>query len=333
LAAPTDNSLGYVRFIDDFPVSPLAEVWPDTQTGAFTEAKVYVVQTNTKVSERCILMTSDPGDLVLDPTCGSGTTAFVAEQWGRRWITIDSSRVAVAIARQRLLTACYDSYKTKDPVAGVDPSAPQNPAHGFYYKTVPHITLKSIAQNKGLDPIFTKHEPVLTARLAELNAALAALATPAALALHQKLVAKLLAKHVTEGASAVTDADCRLWLLPGTDPQAIQPGKKLTTKQAESYRASIPPTGAWREWETPFDTDTDWPASLAAALIGYRAAWRAKMDEVNSAIAATAEQEELVDQPESVRGVVRVAGPFTVESMRPPETSLKGAVAHRGRAR
>ncbi len=319
-----ENSLQYVRYVTDFPAVPVTKLWTDTQTGNFTDDKVYVVQTGTKTIERCMLMTTEPGDLVLDPTCGSGTTAYVAEQWGRRWITIDSSRVAVAIARQRLLTACYDTYKTKDPLAGVDPSAPQNPAHGFYYKTVPHVTLKSVAQNKGLDPIFAKHEPILAARLAELNAALARLGTADGRTLRQKLVAKLLAKHVADGANAITDADQRRCLLPGTDPQLIQPAKKITEKQAKAYRAAIPSTGAWREWEVPFDGDPDWPAPLGAALTAYRTAWRDKMDEVNAAIAANAEQEELVDQPEPVRGVARVAGPFTVESMRPPETSLKG---------
>jgi adenine-specific DNA-methyltransferase len=319
-----DTSLSYVRFHSDFGCSQIDNVWTDTGVGGFTDKKVYVVQTVSKIVQRCMLMATEPGDLVLDPTCGSGTTAYVAEQWGRRWITIDSSRVAVAIARQRLLTACYDSYKTKDPVAGVDPSAPQNPAHGFYYKTVPHIALKSIAQNKGLDPIFAKHEPILAARLDELNAALAAILAPQAPALRQKLVAKLLAKHVADGANAVTDADYRRCLLPGTDKALIQPGKKITPKQVESYRAAIPSTAAWREWEVPFDADPEWPAPLGAALTAYRTAWRAKMDEINAAIAANAEQEELVDQPEPVRGVARVAGPFTVESMRPPETSLKG---------
>lgn len=197
--------------------------------------KLYVVQTNTNVIERCMLMTASPGDLVLDPTCGSGTTAFVAEQWGRRWITTDSSRVAVAITRQRLLTACFETYKTKDPVSGIDPCAPQNPAHGFYYKTIPHITLKSIAQNKGLDPIFAKHEPVLAARLAEMNAALGALTPAQASALRQKIVAKLLAKHVADGANAITDADQRRCLLPGTDKALIVAGKKITSKQVEAY--------------------------------------------------------------------------------------------------
>src|SRR5947208_2617754 len=110
-----------------------------------------------------MLMATDPGDLVLDPTCGSGTTAFVAEQWGRRWITIDTSRVAVAIARQRLLTAKFDYHQLRDEKAGV--------AGNFLYKTVPHITLKSIAQNANLDPIFAQHEPILNGRLAACNAA------------------------------------------------------------------------------------------------------------------------------------------------------------------
>lgn len=314
------NSLDGVRYLDDFAAKSLTNWW-DGLGGASNP--VYVVQTNPKIVQRCMLMTTAPGDLVLDPTCGSGTTAYVAEQWGRRWITIDSSRVAVAIARQRLLTACYDTYKTKDPIAGIDPSAPQNPAHGFHYKTIPYVTLKSIALNKSLDPIFAKHEPILAALLAKLNASLAAIAAPQASTLRQKLVAKLLAKRFAEGASAITDADQRRCLLPGTDPQIIQLTKKFTSKQAEDYRAAIPPTSYWREWEVPFDTDPEWPAPLAAALTAYRTAWRAKMDEVNAAIAANAEQEELLDQPELVRNVVRVSGPFTVESMRPPETSLK----------
>jgi adenine-specific DNA-methyltransferase len=314
------------KFHSDFPVSRFTNVWSDT-SGKATE-RLYVVQTQEKVIARCMHMTTQPGDLVLDPTCGSGTTAFVAEQWGRRWITIDSSRVAVAIARQRLLTACFDTYKTKDPAAGVDPSAPQNPSHGFYYRSVPHITLKSIAQNKGLDSIIARHNPILSVQLAGLNAALVAIAAPQAAALRQKLVSKLLAKHLNAGANAVSDEDQRRCLLPDTDKELIQPGKKITPKQVEAYRAAIPPNGTWREWEVPFGTDPDWPAPLATALTAYRAAWRAKMDEINAAIAANAEQEELVDQPEPVRGIARVAGPFTVESMRPPETSLKGVADH-----
>ena len=133
------NSIQYRRFADDFPYQEIGNIWTDTQTGSFTDEKIYAVQTNTKVIERCLLMTTDPGDLVLDITCGSGTTACVAEQWGRRWITCDTSRVAIALARQRLMTATFDYYQLEKPEEGV--------SSGFKYKTVPHITLKSIANN------------------------------------------------------------------------------------------------------------------------------------------------------------------------------------------
>jgi adenine-specific DNA-methyltransferase len=134
------NTLKYVRFMDDFPYFELSNIWDDTWAAGFTEQKNYVVQTATKVLERCILMTTDPGDLVFDPTCGSGTTAYVAEQWGRRWITCDTSRVAVALAKQRLMTALYNFYEFAHPDEGV--------SSGFKYKTVSHITLKSIANNE-----------------------------------------------------------------------------------------------------------------------------------------------------------------------------------------
>ncbi|HMZ21123.1 MAG TPA: site-specific DNA-methyltransferase, partial [Blastocatellia bacterium] len=139
-AVPSGKSLAYIRFFDDFPVSPLSDVWLDTGTGSFTDPKVYVVQTNVKVLTRCILMCSDPGDIVFDPTCGSGTTAYAAEQWGRRWITCDTSRVSITLARQRLMTAVYDYYQLAQPDEGV--------GSGFKYKTVPHVTLKSIANNE-----------------------------------------------------------------------------------------------------------------------------------------------------------------------------------------
>src|SRR5208337_5162482 len=106
--------LSYVRFLDDFPVFPTANLWVDTVSSGFAAQKLYVVQTNPTAIQRCILMTTSPGDLVLDPTCGSGTTAHVAEQWGRRWITIDTSRVALALARQRLMAARYPSYILRD---------------------------------------------------------------------------------------------------------------------------------------------------------------------------------------------------------------------------
>ncbi|MCE5237151.1 site-specific DNA-methyltransferase [bacterium] len=135
------DRLAYVRYIDDFAAFERDNNWTDT---AGVSDRSYVVQTNTKVVERCLLMTTKPGDIVLDPTCGSGTTAYVAEQWGRRWITCDTSRVSVFLARQRLLTARLDYYDLADEAAGLDGD--------LKYKTVPHVTLKSIAQNPELDP-------------------------------------------------------------------------------------------------------------------------------------------------------------------------------------
>jgi adenine-specific DNA-methyltransferase len=153
------NSLRYRRFLDDFPYQVRTNLWADTGTGNFTDDKIFVVQTNTKVIERCILLATDPGDLVLDPTCGSGTTAYVAEQWGRRWITIDTSRVALALARQRIMGARFPWYLLADSPEGrakesevsgrpLPPAATTNDIrHGFVYERVQHITLKSIANN------------------------------------------------------------------------------------------------------------------------------------------------------------------------------------------
>lgn len=148
----TANSIRYRRFASDFPYKERGNLWTDTTTGGFTDEKMYVVQTNSKVIERCLLMTSDPGDLVLDPTCGSGTTAWCAEKWGRRWITCDTSRVPVALARQRMLTSTFDFHRLKEPRRG--------PAGGFEYRRkqnkkgeevggiVPHVTLESIANDE-----------------------------------------------------------------------------------------------------------------------------------------------------------------------------------------
>jgi adenine-specific DNA-methyltransferase len=282
-------TLAYRRFASDFPYRPISNLWTDTLTGGFAEERYYVVQTITKVLQRCILMTTDAGDLILDPTCGSGTTAYVAEQWGRRWITIDTSRVAIAIARQRLLTAQYEFFKLRDEHSGV--------ASGFKCETVPHIALGSIAQNANLDQIFAKHEPILEARLAAANTALAKVPDR----LRNDLRTKLALKQKHEGNKAITDADRRRLELPSK-------GK------------------SWQHWEVPFDTDPDYPPDLKKAVEEYRAAWRAKMDEVNACIAANAEQEELVDQPEVDRKITRVSGPFTVEAVQPPEMSLGDAI-------
>lgn len=157
--------LKYKRFVDDFPVVPIGNNWTDTATGgSSSDPRVYVVQTVTRVIERCMLMTTDPGDLVLDPTCGSGTTAFVAEKWGRRWITCDTSRVAITLAKQRLMTASFDYFRLRYPHEGLK--------GGFVYQTVPHITLKSIANNPDIDTIYDAKHPAIAAALATLNAIL-----------------------------------------------------------------------------------------------------------------------------------------------------------------
>ena len=148
-----ENSLQYVRYLTDFPCVPVTQLWEDTGTGSFLEQKLYVVQTSTKAIGRCVLMTTDPGDLVFDPTCGSGTTASVAEHWGRRWITCDTSRVAITLAKQRLMTSVFDYYELAHPEEGV--------GSGFMYKTVPHITLKSIANNEPPTPETLYDQPFL----------------------------------------------------------------------------------------------------------------------------------------------------------------------------
>lgn len=181
---PRGTSLSYVRFIEDFPAIPINNVWRDVKFSSRAEDKSYVVQTSGRMIQRCFLMTTDPGDLVLDPTCGSGTTAYVAEQWGRRWITIDTSRVALALARARIMGARYSYYVLADSKAGqqkeaevtrTEPST--QPAHGdirqgFVYQPVPHVTLKSIDNNAEIDVIWEEWQPKVQDALERLNAAL-----------------------------------------------------------------------------------------------------------------------------------------------------------------
>ena len=276
--------LTFKKYFDDFGHMALTNFWDDVSGGVASRSdpKVYVAQTATSIIQRCMLMTTNPGDLVLDPTCGSGTTAYVAEQWGRRWITIDTSRVAIALARQRILTAKFDYYRTTDGSNSIGDE-------GFDYKTVSYIKLGSIAQNVALDPIFSKWEPLLDEKLGTLNAALAEVGD----ATRASLLSKLDAKR--RRGNRVTDAEERRWNLP---------------------------YGKWEHWEVPFDVDPDWPDALREQLDNYRKAWREKMDEVNACIVANSEQVVLVDQPEVQRGVVRVSGPFTIEAVHPPEESL-----------
>nr|WP_298031426.1 DNA methyltransferase [uncultured Desulfovibrio sp.] len=236
--------------------------WSDTGTEGFTEDKIYVVQTNTKVITRCLLMATDPGDLVLDPTCGSGTTAYAAEQWGRRWITIDTSRVALALARARLMGARYPWYLMADSREGqikdaelADRPPSDEPAYnnirlGFVCERVPHITLKSIANNTAIDVIYDKWQQRLEPLRRKLNKALGKL---------------------------------------------------------------------WEEWEIPREPDdmADWSKEAQSLHSQW---WKGRIErqkEIDASIAARADYETLFDKPYEDRKKVRVAGPFTVESLSP----------------
>ncbi|HWP26303.1 MAG TPA: site-specific DNA-methyltransferase [Xanthobacteraceae bacterium] len=294
-----ENSIQYVRYHTDFDAAVYGNIWTDTGSGNFTDEKVYVVQTNTDVVKRCILMTTDPGDLVLDPTCGSGTTAYVAEQWGRRWITIDTSRVAIALARSRLMGARYPYYLLADSPEGqrkeaeITQTAPKStPTRGdirmgFVYQRVPHITLKSIANNAEIDVIWERMQPAVEAARAALNAALKGHPEPF---------------KVDTGGRAGKTIDFRKEgevPLPSGEPA---------------------PAGGFMEWEIPREAPIGWPDAAKAALARFWEARIARQKEIDASIAAKAEFEYLYDKPYVDNSKVRVAGPFTVESLSPHRT-------------
>ncbi|MFN8625187.1 MAG: site-specific DNA-methyltransferase [Candidatus Binatia bacterium] len=253
--------LKYKRFVDDFSIFPLVNNWRDTGTGgSSSDPRIYVVQTVTKVVERCILMTTDPGDLVFDPTCGSGTAAYVAEQWGRRWITVDTSRVALALARARVMGARYPYYLLADSRDGqikeaevTRTASSTQPVrgdirYGFVYERVPHITLKSIANNTEIDVIWEKWQPTLDQLRESLNAAV---------------------------------------------------------------------KRSWQEWDISREADPKWHDSERKLHADWWQARTARQKEIDASIAAKAEFEYLYDKPYENKKIVRVAGPFTVESLSP----------------
>ena len=276
------SQLNYVRLIDDYPLSPLTNVWSDTGSAGYSsqDPKRYVVQTDTSVIQRCILMTTDPGDLVLDPTCGSGTTAFVAEKWGRRWITCDTSRVAVTLAKQRLMTASYDYYDLKYPHEGLKA--------GFIYKTVPHVTLKSIANNPEIDEIHARLHPAIAQALTQLNAALRKQSPAQAFKIAE---GGRKGQVVTFAATGVAAKDRTL------TPTPLPAGEGLL------------------EWEVPFDFPDDWPDSARASFDAFHAARQRMQSAMDRSIAAHADQETLYDQPQVNRDKLRITGPFTVEAV------------------
>jgi adenine-specific DNA-methyltransferase len=256
------SQLNYKRLATDSDFVDVGVLWNDVGSAGFSNAdpKVYVVQTDTNVVQRCLLMTTDPGDLVLDPTCGSGTTAYVAEQWGRRWITIDTSRVALALARARIMGARYPYYLLADSPEGqlkeaeITRSSPSSqPTHGdirqgFVYERVPHITLKSIANNAEIDVIWEQWQAKL------------------------ELLREALNKELQK---------------------------------------------SWQEWEIPREADARWSAQAKQLHADWWQARIARQKEIDASIAARAEFEFLYDKPYDDKKRVRVAGPFTVESLSP----------------
>ena len=251
------NSLRHMRYLDESSLTAIGNLW-DGFLGQ--NAPVYVVQTNTDIVQRCLLMTTDPGDLVLDPTCGSGTAAYVAEQWGRRWITIDTSRVALALARARIMGARYPYYLLADSRDGqlkeaeIVRKAPSEAStyndirQGFVYERVPHITLKSIANNAEIDVIWERFQETLEPLRRELNDML------------------------------------------GT---------------------------SYEEWEIPRDADETWPEKIRRIHEDWWDQRIARQKEIDASIAAKADYEYLYDKPYEDNKKVRVAGPFTVESLSP----------------
>jgi adenine-specific DNA-methyltransferase len=256
---PGGKTMSYLRRLSDYPFLEINNTWTDVATGGGSD-RIYVVQTVPKVIQRCMLMATDPGDLVLDPTCGSGTTATVAEQWGRRWITIDTSRVALALARARIMGAKYPFYLLSDSKEGqkkeaeLTRTAPSdapvygNIRQGFVYERVPHITLKSIANNTEIDVIWDDFQKEL-------------------------------------------------------EPIREQLNRKLSTQ--------------WEEWEIPREAEAKWSAEVKQLHANWWEQRIARQMEMDASIAAKTDQEFLYDKPYEDKKKVRVAGPFTVESLSP----------------
>ena len=267
----SDRQIRWKKYEFERARGKINNVWSDTQFGAFNSDKIYAVQTNRKVLERCILMTTDPGDLVLDPTCGSGTTAYVAEQWGRRWITIDTSRVALALARARIMGARYPYYILADSRDGqlkeaeLSRHAPSevptygNVCQGFVYERVPHITLRDIANNAEIDVIWEDYQ------------------------------------------------------------ERLEPLREALNQCLET---------AWEEWDISREPDESWTEEATEL---HRQWWDdrvARQKAIDASIAARAKFERLYDKPCEDRNRVRVAGPFTVESLSPHRLVVSGDTAH-----
>ena len=309
VVATSSGQLAYRRFFNDFPAVPISNLWADTVgQNQFGGSKTYVVQTALPTIKRCILMATDPGDLVLDPTCGSGTTAYVAEEWGRRWITIDTSRVALALARARVMGARYPYYLLADSRDGqikeaeISRKAPSEAStysdirQGFVYERVPHITLKSIANNAEIDVIWEKFQEALEPLRAELNAAL-----------NRSYEEWEIPREPGDPWSAkATEAWDKLQAAR-TDTEKSAALRVLNKELGRKYALEDVPGRPRDPWE-PGATDL------------HRRWWEqriARQKEIDASIAAKADYEYLYDKPCEDNKKVRVAGPFTVESLSP----------------
>ena len=305
----SDRQIRWKKYEFERARGKINNVWSDTQFGAFNSDKIYAVQTNRKVLERCILMTTDPGDLVLDPTCGAGTTAYVAEQWGRRWITIDTSRVALALARARIMGARYPYYILADSRDGqlkeaeLSRRAPSemptygNVRQGFVYERVPHITLRDIANNAEIDVIWEEYQEKLEPLREALNRALET-------AWEEWEIPRESGDPWPESAGAA-------WTVvkgpQNTEADKLAALQILNQELGREYALYDVPDQPLDPWEPE-----------ASEL--HRQWWElriARQREIDASIAARAEYEYLYDKPYEDRSRVRVAGPFTVESISP----------------
>ena len=304
----SDRQIRWEKYEFERARGKIINMWLDTQFGAFNSDKIYAVQTNVKVIERCILMTTDPGDLVLDPTCGAGTTAYAAEQWGRRWITIDTSRVALALARARIMGARYTYYLLSDSPDGqrkeaeirrreiTETSTYGNVRQGFVYQRVPHVTLGNIANNAEIDVIYEEFQQEMEPMRANLNRILETdwkeweiprepgdpWPEGAVVAWHQ----------LREGSNDDEKADLLLI---------------LNRELGRDYTLNSLPEQPHHPWD-PEATELHqrwWELRIA------------RQKEISASIASIANSEYLYDRPYSNNRKVRVAGPFTVESLSP----------------
>ena len=302
------KTLRFVNYLKDYSVTPILNIWTDTQISGYGADRSYVVQTLPKVIERCILMTTDPGDLVLDPTCGSGTTAYVAEQWGRRWITIDTSRVALALARARIMGARYPYYLLADSPEGqrkeaeithTDPSDSDTGGdirQGFVYERVPHITLKSIANNAEIDVIWERWQESLEPLREELNAALGG----------------------TWEEWEIPRESGDPWPEPATAAWSkLQAARTDEEKATTLHRLNAALGRDYAPGDVPDTPRDSWPPSTTEVHARWWEARIARQKEIDASIAAKADFEYLYDRPYEDKKKVRVAGPFRVESISP----------------